>query len=644
MDETILLVDDEEGIRKVLKISLADAGYRVFTAASAEEALRLYDEEAPPIVLTDIKMPGMSGIDLLKAIKIRNPETEVIMITGHGDMDLAILSLKHQATDFITKPIDDEMLDVALSRAREKIGLRRQVREYTTNLERLVQIQSERLVQAERQAAAGQVMESFVAALRDLGQEQPGGIRFFNDMPCFVAIHNRDRKIVAVNQLFRDRLGDRVEDDSWSVYVGESNDPQNCPVARTLATGLGQRSRETVRCINGNNLPVVVHTAPIKTGGNDVALVLEISADLVELRRLQDELRITQHKYEQLFNEVPSYISVQDHEFQVLAANRRFKEEFGEPGGSLCHRVFRHRDDPCPGCPAALTFEDGRTHEAEMSVTAMDGRNLTVLVHTAPIRDVGGRIVEVIEVSTDITPIRELQDHLTSLGLLIGSISHGVKGILTGLDGGLYRIESGLKKENVTEIREGWETVNLLIGRIRNMVLDILYYAKERELAWERVDAIRLATEVAQVVEPKMVRANVAFARDFDPAAGEFEVDAGVVRSALVSILENAVDACLMDAAKTDHQVTFRVRSQGLDMVFEIEDNGVGMDQATREHLFTLFYSSKGDRGTGLGLYISNKVVRQHGGSIRVESTLGQGSRFIVQIPKIPPGDDQGGA
>ena len=108
-NEKILLVDDEEGIRKVLGISLSDIGYKVYTAENGEEAFEIFEEVDPPIVLTDIKMPGMDGVELLRKIKATSPNTEVIMITGHGDMDLAIKSLKYEAVDFVTKPINDDV-------------------------------------------------------------------------------------------------------------------------------------------------------------------------------------------------------------------------------------------------------------------------------------------------------------------------------------------------------------------------------------------------------------------------------------------------------------------------------------------------------------------------------------------------------
>ncbi len=123
MKEKILLVDDDADICKVLSISLTDIGYRVHTAGNGEEALRIFKQVKPSIVLTDIKMPIMNGIELLRKIKSQYPETEVIMISGHGELDLAIKSLQNDASDFILKPVNDEELNVALQRSHEKISM-----------------------------------------------------------------------------------------------------------------------------------------------------------------------------------------------------------------------------------------------------------------------------------------------------------------------------------------------------------------------------------------------------------------------------------------------------------------------------------------------------------------------------------------
>src|SRR5210317_2448951 len=210
MDNKLLLVDDEEGIPKVLGISLTDLGYQVLTAENGEEALEIFRRENPPIVLTDIKMPVMDGIELLRIIKDESPDSEVIMITGHGDMELAIKSLKYRAIDFVTKPINDDILEIALGRAHEKIQMRRQLREYTENLETMVQEKSAQLVEIERQVAVGQAVEGLASMLRNLAGDLEGGLTYFNEMPCFVSIHNRKLEVVAVNQLYRERLGNKV--------------------------------------------------------------------------------------------------------------------------------------------------------------------------------------------------------------------------------------------------------------------------------------------------------------------------------------------------------------------------------------------------------------------------------------------------
>lgn len=176
MSGSILLVDDEEGIRKVLGISLSDIGYQVVTAGTGEEALAIFKDCCPPIVMTDIKMPGMDGIELLRKIKEESPDTEVIMITGHGDLDLAIRSLQFDAADFVTKPINDEALEIALKRAHERIWMKTKLREYTEGLEQMVFEKTRKLVESERLAAIGQTVATLAHAIKNIIGGLKGGM------------------------------------------------------------------------------------------------------------------------------------------------------------------------------------------------------------------------------------------------------------------------------------------------------------------------------------------------------------------------------------------------------------------------------------------------------------------------------------
>jgi signal transduction histidine kinase len=328
---------------------------------------------------------------------------------------------------------------------------------------------------------------------------------------------------------------------------------------------------------------------------------------------------------------------VQDRQFRLTAANRRFKEDFDVEQGAFCHEVYKHRAEPCPNCPVVKTFEDGQSHQSEMVVTARSGERYNVLIWTAPLRNADGEVTHVMEMSTNITQIRKLQDHLSSLGLKISSISHGIKGLLTGLDGGIYLVDSGFAKDRPERVQAGWADVKTVVDRIRKLVHNILFFAKERELKRSHIDGLTFAEDVAATVEARIKTNDIDLIRDFDETVGTLHIDAGVIRLSLINILENALDACLEDQADEKHQIVFRVRQSTRQVVFEIQDNGIGMDQETIENLFTLFFSSKGNKGTGLGLFIADKVIDQHGGRINVESKPGQGSTFKISIPKMKP-------
>ena len=171
--------------------------------------------------------------------------------------------------------------------------------------------------------------------------------------------------------------------------------------------------------------------------------------------------------------------------------------------------------------------------------------------------------------------------------------------------------------------------------RLENIPIVPLYFAKERKLDWNILVAEEFMRSVVSTVSDKAAEAGIAMTLEADGDPGTFEADASALSAALVNLLENAVDACRADGSKKEHYV--RVSVKGLPDAVEvrIEDNGIGMTEETRTKLFTLFFSSKGKGGTGIGLYVARQVVMQHGGRIEVASVKGEGSTFTVTMPRI---------
>jgi len=374
MAEQILLVDDEEGIRKVLSIVLEDSGYEVVTAKSGEEALDLFRETHPPIVLTDIKMPGMDGIEVLRRIKEQSPETEVIMITGHGDIDLAIQSLKFDATDFITKPINDDVLEIALKRARERMAFRSERKRYTEDLEKLVEEKTGKLVQAERLAAVGQT---------------------------------------------------------------------------------------------------------------------------------------------------------------------------------------------------------------------------------------------------------------------VSALAHSIKNVMGGLRGGEFVLEKGIELRNEEYLRRGWGMVKGNLDRIREMALDLLRYGKDRVPEFEACDPNRPVREVADLMMDQARNHGISLVLDLDESLPPAWFDPEGIHRCILNLVTNAVDACVdLECSRRQGQVILRtLKSRHWAVEYQVEDSGCGMDQETKGKVFQAFFSTKGSRGTGLGLMITKKIVDEHGGTIDFESETGKGTRFVIRLP-----------
>jgi signal transduction histidine kinase len=167
--------------------------------------------------------------------------------------------------------------------------------------------------------------------------------------------------------------------------------------------------------------------------------------------------------------------------------------------------------------------------------------------------------------------------------------------------------------------------------------MDILYYAKDREPSWETISVSQLNEEISELFKSRAERQGFEYSYVVPEDTGLFEADKNAVKSMLINLLDNSLDACRIDKKKDNHAISLAIKGTPENVIFEIEDNGIGMDRETREKALSLFFSSKGAGGTGLGLFIANKIAESHGGAIEIKSEEGQGCKFIVTMPNKKP-------
>jgi signal transduction histidine kinase len=244
----------------------------------------------------------------------------------------------------------------------------------------------------------------------------------------------------------------------------------------------------------------------------------------------------------------------------------------------------------------------------------------------------------------DLTEIKRLEreliqsERMAAIGQTVSGLAHYVKNILIGLKGGSYVVNVGFQNDNMEKIKTGWQTIQKNIERVANLTQDMLTYSKERTPEPVLCDPNEIVTEIRDLVSDFAGSNDIDIVTKCDPAMGRMWLDPGTVHRALLNLVNNAMDACLQEE-DPDRRFKVEIRTgkneQGA-AVFEIEDNGCGMDEITRSKLFTPMFSSKGGKGTGLGLLVTKKLVEEHQGTIDIDTRLGYGSVFTVTLPERP--------
>ncbi len=223
-------------------------------------------------------------------------------------------------------------------------------------------------------------------------------------------------------------------------------------------------------------------------------------------------------------------------------------------------------------------------------------------------------------------------ERLATMGQTIANLSHHVKNILQGVKGGSYLIEDGLKKENFDIVRKGWRIVERNQDRISNMVMDMLSFSKERQAELVEGDLSALISDVVELMQVRAAESNVELRCVGSGSLEGIYFDPDAMHRAVLNVVTNAIDAASSKEPGIV-EIATHLQPEKKRVAICITDNGEGIASGDRERIFSLFESTKGARGTGLGLPVSRKILREHGGDISVESTPGHGTTFILYWP-----------
>ena len=461
--------------------------------------------------------------------------------------------------------------------------------------------------------------------------------RLFDLAPVMMVALDAEFRIVEANAAFVRLFGDWQGKRCYELMKGRQSRCEQCQVALSFADGKARLCDELLTVARDTVSQFIVRVAPLAQTGSGGPYLLWMASKINEASILQRENDI-------LFEGVPCYVTVLDRDLEVIRANRRMRETFGTAPGKKCYQVYKRRDRPCRKCPALMVFEDGREHTAEQVGVTASGEEAHYVVTASPLSReggaAGGKVTFVIEIATDVTHLRTLErdkieaERLAAVGQTVAGLAHGIKNILMGVEGGIYVMESGMRKGQMDRVDRGVQMLKRNVEKISSLVKNLLSFSKGREIHVAVVDPNLPAREVLDLYSDMARRAGVALAGVLQPDLAPAALDVEGIHACLTNLVSNAVDACQVSEKKTDCGVVLTTSEVEGALVYEVADNGCGMDYEVKKKIFTTFFTTKGAGGTGVGLLMTRKIVQEHGGKILVESSPDKGTKFRIVLPR----------
>jgi len=228
-------------------------------------------------------------------------------------------------------------------------------------------------------------------------------------------------------------------------------------------------------------------------------------------------------------------------------------------------------------------------------------------------------------------------ERLAATGETVAMVSHSIKNILDSLMGGIYVYLRGRRLSDEKSKATGWDMVERNLGAISELVRNLLDFSKARQPFFEPCDPARMVADVVQLHKERADAAKVDLKARCDDALGRVYLDVHAVFHGLVNLVTNALEALPRDRPG---RIEVTASREGERMVFSVSDNGVGMSPEVQARLFKGMFSTKGSKGTGLGLLSVQKVVREHGGTMEVASKPGEGATFRIALPLVTAPSD----
>jgi PAS domain S-box-containing protein len=642
--QKILVIDDEKEVRQSIHRYLEDCDFEIIEAENGRLGLEALRKYKPDLVLVDLRMPEVDGLEVLATVKKEYPATPIIMVSGTGVIGDVVEALHQGAWDYLLKPISDlSILRHAVDRALERSRLITEKVAYQQNLERLVEQRTHEL----------EMREMVIRTI-------------FQNTPVMLCLLDASLRVTQANNSLMDyfhvKEGQAVGQAIGQVICclnalagpkgcGSSPECEACPlrqmISQTLATGQAFHSHH-MQIQQKHSAGVVVcdmMVSLVRVYLGQQPLALLSLEDITEQRKAEAQMR----EQAQLLHIATDAIYVLDLNGQIRFWNQGAERLFGwTPVEVLeCHAE-------------SLLFKQGSIEfqrdiqqiikanhwMGEWNQINRDGKDLVVQYQGTLVKDDQAKPKSILLVGSDVTEKRRLEaqllqmQRLECLGSLAGGVAHDLNNVLTPISMVLEMLESE------PDPKERTEMIQLLsqnVQRGSDIVRQMLSFGRGTESCFINVIPAVVLKELLRMAR-ETFPANIELNYELRKDSWMIHGNATQIHQVLLNLLVNA-----RDAMPNGGKITIAGENVDLDEIFvamnpdvqpgrfvvlEVSDTGTGIPPELLDRIFDPFFTTKAaGKGTGLGLSTVFNIVKNHKGFIRVHSKLGAGTKFRVFFP-----------
>ena len=480
----------------------------------------------------------------------------------------------------------------------------------------------------------------------ELGKQRQEYQNIFELVPCYITVQDRNFKLLKYNRDFAEQFDPQPGDYCYQAYKGRTERCEICPVLKTFHDGKSHFSEEEGINKDGTRSYWAVRTAPIRNAKGEITAAMELSLDITQTKRLEDEVKKSEEKYRSFFNSIPNPVFVLDGEdLQILDCNDSARAVYGYDKDELLMHSFMDLFDAADRDHYASQIREANLLN-RVRHFKKDGDTIFVNIRISPSIYQGREVL--LATTSDITKRLMAEQQLiqaskmSTLGEMATGVAHELNQPLSVIKtASSFLIKKVARSEPIKDeiLKTLAEEIDSQVDRASKVINHMREFGRKADVARQKVQVNEALNRALDIFSQQLKLRQIEVVKELEENLPPIMADTNRLEQIFVNLLINARDAIeekmeRFGPGEVEKKIFLKTWHQDGMVVIEIKDTGTGIPKSVLDKIFEPFFTTKKvGKGTGLGLSISYGIVQDYDGSIKAETREGEGTSFIIRFP-----------